>query len=303
MSRVAYVNGRYVRHAQASVHIDDRGFQFADSVYEVCEVRDGRLIDETRHLARLERSLRALEMSAPVEMDALRVVLREVVRRNRVRYGIVYLQITRGTAARNHAFPEADLKGGLVVTARSADVGDFEAMARQGVAVITVADNRWERVDIKTIGLLPNVLAKQAAKAQGAFEAWFVKKDGTVTEGTSTNAWIVTNEGTLVTRPATTEILAGITRSRVVDLVGHLGAALEERPFSLEEAYSAREAFLTSSSNVAVPVISIDNRTIGDGRPGDLSREIRKIFHHHAEIGKQWASHRIELTPQNENNG
>ena len=183
MSRIAYVNGRYVRRADAVVHVEDRGYQFADGVYEVCEIFDGQIVDETRHLDRLERSLRELAISMPVQRAALRVVLREVVRRNRVRDGLVYLQITRGVARRDHAFPPPDTRPALVVTARSIDRSKGDALAAEGVAVITLPDNRWARVDIKSVGMLPNAIAKQKAKEAGAREAWFVDRDGFVTEG------------------------------------------------------------------------------------------------------------------------
>src|SRR5437016_5379320 len=185
MSRIAYVNGRYLPRRDASVHVEDRGYQFSDGVYEVCEVRGGRMIDERRHLARLARSLAELRIPAPMSTAALGVVLRETIRRNRVRDGIVYLQITRGAARRDHAFPPAGTPPSLVVTARNSDAAKGERTAAAGIAVITVPDNRWGRVDIKSIALLPNVLAKQAAREQGAGEAWFVDAQGRVTEGSS----------------------------------------------------------------------------------------------------------------------
>src|SRR6516164_1991431 len=202
MFRVAYVNGRYRPFREAAVHIEDRGYQFADGVYEVCEVRDGRLIDERRHLERLQRSLTALQMATPMSTRALGAVLRETVARNRVRNGLVYLQVTRGVARRDHAFPAAHTSPSVVVTARRLDRGRYDREAAAGVSVISVPESRWARVDIKSIALLPNVLAKQAAREQGAREAWFVDSGGFVTEGSSSNAWIVTNDGRLLTRPA-----------------------------------------------------------------------------------------------------
>ena len=195
MSRIAYVNGRYRPWRDATVHVEDRGYQFSDGVYEVCEVRGGRMVDERRHMARLERSLGALRIAMPMSPAALGVVMRETIRRNRVGNGIVYLQISRGVARRDHAFPPSGTAPAVVVTARSLDGAGNEAMAEKGVAVVTVPDNRWGRVDIKSIALLPNVLAKQAAREQGAREAWFVDRDGHVTEGSSSNAWIVTGDG------------------------------------------------------------------------------------------------------------
>jgi D-alanine transaminase len=285
MSRIAYVNGRYVPHRDAVVHVEDRGYQFADGVYEVCEVRDGRLVDERRHLQRLARSLGEVAIAWPMAPAALALVLREVVARNRVANGIVYLQITRGVAPRNHAFPQPAVRPSVVVTARSIARDANSAKAAAGVAVITVPENRWDRVDIKTVALLPNVLAKQTAKDAGAYEAWFVDGDGRVTEGSSTNAWIVTKDGVLVTRPAEHGILRGVTRSVIFDIAAREGIAIEERGFSLAEAHAAREAFVTGASTIVMPVVSIDGRTIGSGKPGPLAGRLRDIYHRHAEAG------------------
>ncbi len=284
MSRIAYVNGRYVPHALAMVHIEDRGYQFADGVYEVCEVRGGRMIDERRHMERLARSLRELRISQPMPPSALAVVMRETIRRNKVRDGIVYLQVTRGVARRDHVFPEREVPPSVVVTARSADLAKAERQAADGVGVITVPENRWERVDIKSVGLLPNVLAKQAAKEAGAREAWFVDTDGKVTEGGSTNAWIVTMDGVLVTRPADTGILRGITRTVVLEVAAQQGLKVEERAFSVEEAYAAREAFITAATTIVMPVVRIDGRPIGNGHPGSVAQGLRAAFHEVAEI-------------------
>ncbi len=285
MSRIAYVNGRYLPMRGATIHIEDRGYQFADGVYEVCEVRGGRLIDERRHLARLQRSLAELRIRVPMSLAALGVVLREVIAKNRVGYGIVYLQVTRGVARRDHAFPAPEVAPSVVVTARALDRARNEALAGKGIAVVSVPDNRWGRVDIKSIGLLPNVLARQAAIEQGARDAWFVDKDGAVTEGAATNAWIVTPAGTVVTRPADHAILRGITRSVLFDVIKAQGLRLEERPFTLAEAYAAREAFGTAASQIVLPVISIDGRTIGDGKPGPVAMALRREFHRYAEAG------------------
>jgi D-alanine transaminase len=284
MWRMAYVNGRYLRHAEARVHVEDRGYQFADGVYEVCEVRGGRLIDERRHLLRLQRSLNELRISAPMSPAALGVVLRETVRRNHVRNGIIYLQVTRGAAARDFAFPPVSTRPSIVVTARSLDSAASENSAAAGIAVITLPDNRWERVDIKSVSLLPNVLAKQAARERGAREAWFVAQDGKVTEGASSNAWIVTREGKVVTAPAERGILRGITRTVLLEVLQSLDLAFDERPFAVEEAYAAREAFVTAASQIVMPVVKLDNRPIGDGVPGPLALALRKAFHNHAEV-------------------
>jgi D-alanine transaminase len=285
MSRIAYVNGRYLPMRNAMVHIEDRGYQFADGVYEVCEVRGGRLIDERRHLARLQRSLGELRIRLPMSLAALGIVLREVIAKNRIGYGIVYLQITRGVARRDHAFPPPEVPPSVVVTARFLNRARNEALAAKGIAVVSVPDNRWGRVDIKTIGLLPNVLARQAAIEQGAREAWFVDKDGTVTEGASTNAWIVTEAGTVVTRPPDHAILRGITRTVLFEAIKAQGLAIEERPFTLEEAYAAREAFVTAASQIVLPVVRIDGRTIGDGGPGPVATALRREFHRYVEMG------------------
>jgi len=284
MARIAYVNGRYLPMTDASVNVEDRGYQFADGVYEVCEIRKGDLIDETRHLARLEYSLGELRIAMPMGRAALGMVLRQVIRRNRVRNGYVYLQVTRGVAPRDHAFPTRPVRPALVVTVKPLDPAIGAAVAEDGIAVITVPENRWDRVDIKTVGLLPNVLAKQQAKEQGAREAWFVTADGLVTEGGSTNAWIVTSDGRLVTRPTTHGILAGITRQVVCDLAARDGIALEERSFSVEEAKAAREAFITAATTLVMPVVRIDGAKVGDGRPGPLTLALRWHFHEVAEL-------------------
>jgi D-alanine transaminase len=286
MSRIAYVNGRYLPYAEARVPIDDRGYQFGDGVYEVCEIRDGALIDETRHLARFERSLAALRIKAPTSMAALRFIMREIVARNRVRDGIVYVQATRGVARRDHGFPGPRTHPGLVVTARAIDRRIGEARAAQGVRVISVPDSRWARPDIKSLQLLPNVLAKQAARDRGAYEAWLFDGQGNVTEGVSTNAWIVTAADVLATRQADQAILRGVARTSLLDLVAAEGLGFEERAFSLEEAYGAREAFLTSAVNIVMPVVAIDDRLIGNGRPGPLALSLRGKFHDFAEASR-----------------
>lgn len=278
MSRIAYVNGRYVRHAEAAVHVEDRGYQFADGVYEVCEVRHGFIVDLTRHLDRLGRSLSELEIRWPMERNALVAVIRETLRRNHVRDGMFYLQVTRGVAKRDHVFPGDSVLPSVVITAKSINRDAGEARAEKGIAVISVPENRWDRVDIKTVGLLPNVLAREAAKRQGAQEALFLDIDGNVKEGAATNAWIVTKDGTLITRPAEHGILRGVTRTTVMDLAAKLGLAVEERPFSLEEAKSAREMFITAATTLVMPVVSINGQTIGNGHPGLIAPQLRNAF-------------------------
>jgi D-alanine transaminase len=285
MSRYAYVNGRYLPFRDAKVHVEDRGYQFADAVYEVCEVRAGRLVDERRHLDRLERSLDAIRLRLPMSRAALGVVLREVVARNRIRFGMVYLQIGRGVARRDLAFPIPEAAPSVVVTARALNRARLEALAVTGITVVSVPDNRWGRVDIKSVGLLPNALARQAAIEQGAREAWFIDKGGAVTEGASANAWIVTADGKLVTRHADHAILGGITRSVLFEAVKAQGLTIEERPFALQEAYAAREAFITSATQNVMPVVRIDGRAIGDGKPGPVATALRREFHRFAETG------------------
>ena len=279
MSRIAYVNGRYIPHSAAAVSIEDRGFQFADGVYEVCEVRGGLLVDEARHMARLARSLNELRIADPMPASALKVVMRETIRRNRVRDGIVYLQVTRGVMRRDFPFPPIGTKPSVIVTARSNDLARLEKQAAEGIAIVTMPDIRWQRVDIKSVALLPNVLAKQAAKEQGAREAWLVDAKGFVTEGASSNAWIVSKDNKLITRPLGTGILPGITRSVVLDLIKREGLAFEERAFTVEEAYEAREAFVTSASQIVMPVVTIDGRPVGNGAPGLVAGRLRQDYH------------------------
>ncbi|HEY7296648.1 MAG TPA: D-amino-acid transaminase [Xanthobacteraceae bacterium] len=283
MSRIAYVNGRYVPCHLAVVHVEDRGYQFGDGVYEVCEVRRGRIIDARRHMERLVRSLRELRIPLPMSLAALDIVLRETIRRNRVSDGIVYLQITRGVARRDHGFPPPGTRPAIVVMARNLDGAENERTAARGIAVITAPDTRWARVDIKSIALLPNVLAKQAAREHGAKEAWLVDREGRVTEGSSSNAWIVNAAGHVVTRPAETVILRGITRAVLLEAIRRQGLVLEERAFTVAEAYDAREAFITGASQIVMPVVRIDGRPIGNGRPGPLATALRRDFHKYSE--------------------
>lgn len=284
MSRVAYVNGRYRPHRDALVHVEDRGYQFGDGVYEVCEVFGGRLVDERRHMQRLLRSLSELHIHLPMPLSALSVVLHEVVRRNKVRDGIVYLQITRGVAKREHAFPSPETAPSIVVSARRLDRSQGERLAQAGISVITLPETRWARVDIKSIALLPNVLARQAAREQGAREAWFVDRDGYVTEGAASNAWIVTRDGTAVTHPVAQDILRGISREVAQDALTAAHIPFEERPFRVDEALAAREAFITAASLLVMPVVRIDGHAIGEGTPGPVSAALRQAFHRHVEF-------------------
>lgn len=283
MPRIAYVNGRYVPHGSAMVHVEDRGYQFADGVYEVCEVARGFIVDMTRHLARLDRSLRELEIGWPMSRAAMQIAMAEVIRRNKVRDGLVYLQVTRGVAPRDHPFPAAGVRPSIVITAKRMDPAAGARRAETGIKIITVPENRWDRVDIKTIGLLPNVLARQKAKAEGAHDAWFVDPDGTVKEGAASNVWIVTMDNVLVTRQAETGILRGITRTTLLDVAKKLGLKVEERDFSLDEAKSAKEVFMTSATTIVMPVVSIDGQAVANGHPGSTSLSLREAFFDIAE--------------------
>ena len=278
MSRIAYVNGRYLPHDRAAVHIEDRGYQFADGVYEVWAVFGGKLADAEGHFERLERSLGELAIAAPMSRPALKMVLSEVLRRNRIREGMVYLQVTRGVAPRDHVFPGADTPPSLVVTAKRTDRAAAEARASAGVGVITTPENRWGRCDIKTIGLLPNVLAKQAAREQDAAEAWFVDEDGLVTEGGASNAWILDAQGVLRTRDLGANILRGVTRKAIIALAEGLQLKVEERAFTVTEAKSAREAFFTGAGALLMPVVRIDGKLVGDGRPGPVASRLRALY-------------------------
>lgn len=279
MARTAYVNGQYQPYGEAGVHIDDRGYQFADGVYEVIAVIGGLMLDEIPHLDRLDRSLAELSIEAPMSRPALRHVLRETLRRNRLSAGILYLQITRGVAKRDHPFPKHAIPS-MVVTARRFK-GASDAIVNAGISVITTRDVRWQRCDIKSISLLPNILAKQAARSQGAYEAWMVDDHDHVTEGASTNAWIVSRQGELITRPADHAILNGVTRLKVLAVAQRLGLTIVERPFSVEEAKQAKEAFLTSTTSHVMPVVGIDGQVIGNGHPGEITMALREAYLHH----------------------
>lgn len=277
MSRVAYVNGTYRPHGQAVVHIEDRGFQFADGVYEVWAVFDGRLADFEGHMTRLKRSLTELRIDIPMSDAALSRVLAETIRRNRVRNGLVYLQVTRGTAPRDHAFPR-DVAPSVVVTAKSVDPSRNEALAKKGAAAVSQPDQRWGRCDIKTVSLLPNVLAKQAARESGAYECLMYDEMGLVTEGSSTNVWIVDEDGRLRTRDTQANILKGITRTALMQLIKDGGIEIEERAFTVEEAKRAREVFVTAASTFVMPIVSLDGTKIGDGKPGPVATRLRETY-------------------------
>ena len=268
MPRVSYVNGQYLRHRQAAVHVEDRGYQFADAIYEVIAIVGGRLVDDALHFERLERSLREIRMEMPFSREIFRLKIAELLRLNRLRNGSLYIQVSRGVAPRNHKLPETIIPS-VVMTVRPL-VPPSVDLLKDGVAVITVPDIRWKRPDIKSVALLANILAKDEAVRRNVYEAWQVNSEGEVTEGTSTNAWIV-KDGCLVTHPAGTGILNGVTRLALLKIANRAGVDLVERPFSVDEAISADEAFLTSTSSFLIPVVRIDDKQIGDGRPGPVS--------------------------------
>jgi D-alanine transaminase len=284
MTRIAYVNGRYMAHARAAVHIEDRGLQFADSVYEVCAVRDGVLIDEKWHFDRLERSLGQLAITVPLSSQALGIVYREVLRRNRIGDAIIYCQVTRGQAPRDHAFPTTPPPPTVVITAKAIDATAVAARRAEGVAVVTRPDERWARCDIKSTGLLANVLAKQSARNEGAHEAWLLDEEGNITEGTSTNAWIVTKTGTLVTRQLDSHILGGVTRHALLEIARSMELPVEERSFSRSEAMGAAEAFSSASTVGALPVIQIDQTPISGGIPGPITQKLNGLYHERSKI-------------------
>jgi D-alanine transaminase len=276
VSRIAYVDGVYRPHREAAVHIEDRGYQFADGVYEVIAIRGGKLVDEAPHLARLRRSLGELRIEGALADAPLKVVIREVIRRNGVVDGIVYLQITRGSAPRDHGFPKA-ARPVLVVTSRRSRAPDPK-IVEEGISVITIPDIRWQRCDIKTVSLTANVLGKQQARDAGAYEAWMVDAEGRVTEGASTNAWIVTADNLVVTHAPNHAILNGVTRQALIAIIRREGYGLAERPFTVAEAKAAREAFLTSTTADLTPVVAIDGQPVANGVPGLLSQKLRADY-------------------------
>lgn len=282
--RVAYVNGRYLPHGSAGVHIEDRSLQLGDGIYEVTAIVDGRSIDEEEHLDRMERSLREIGMDMPMGRAAMKLVMREMIKRNRIKDGLLYIQVSRGTVKRDHPIPDSPPRPTLIMTARPQDPGLSEKKRKEGVAVITRPDQRWARRDIKTVQLLPNLLAKTEARKNGAYEAWLVDSDGFVTEGASTNAWIVDKNGDVVTRQLSNDILPGVTRRVILEAASGAQLKIVERKFSVEEARQAKEAFISSASGAAIPVVAIDGIPVGDGKPGPLSRRIRELYAHKAGI-------------------
>jgi D-alanine transaminase len=275
MPRIVYVNGEFVDEADARISVFDRGFLFADGVYEVTTILGGKMVDNAAHLDRLERSLDELEMPAPCSTNEIESIQRQLIQRNAVSEGVIYLQITRGAADRDFAYPKNPTPT-LVMFTQHKDIIDSK-VADRGISIITVPDLRWQRRDIKTVGLLWPAMVKQQAKVAGADDAWMVE-DGMVTEGSSNNAFIVDQQGTLITRHLGNEILHGITRKSVLALSAATGIVVEERSFSVNEAIAASEAFITSASTFVYPVIEIDNHPVGDGRPGPVARQLRALY-------------------------
>ena len=288
--RIAYVNGRYLPHAQASVHIEDRGLQFGDAIYEVVGVVDGEFRDEEEHLDRLERSVREIRLAMPMSRAALKFVFREIARRNRLRNGLIYLQVTRGAFHRDHPIPNEAQKPTLILTAREMDRAAIELRKERGIKVITRPDERWARCDIKTTQLLANLLAKTDARKQGAYEAWLVDRDGFVTEGSSTNAWIVTAQGEIVTRDLSNAILPGVTRWVILEAAAAAQMKVVERRFTPEEAKQASEAFLSAATGAGIPIVAIDGVRIGNGTLGPVTRRVQEVYedwvHNHTENAK-----------------
>jgi len=278
MGRIAYVNGRFVPHGEAVVHIEDRGYQFGDAIYEVWALFDGKLGDAEGHFARLERSLSELSIAMPMSRAALTLVLRETVRRNRIRDGLLYLQVSRGVAKRDHAFPNPPVRPAVIMTVSATDRAAAEARAAKGVSVVTTPENRWARCDIKTVNLLPNALAKQKAREVGAAEAWFVDDLGFVTEGASSNAWIVDGDGRLRTRDTNANILRGVTRHTLLDVIRREGLEVDERPFTPAEAVAAKEAFITGAGTLVLPVTAVDGHPVGEGKPGPVAARLRRLY-------------------------
>ena len=279
MGAVAYVNGRYLPLRDAAVNIEDRGYQFGDGIYEVFYVHRGRLIDEALHLARLVRSLHEIELPMPCTPGALPVIIATLLRRNRVATGLVYLQVTRGVARRDQAFP-AKAKPSLVITARHRPAPPVDAAA-WAVRAITWPDQRWARCDIKSINLLPNVLARQAARLAGAYEAILFTEDGMVTEGAASSVWIVDAAGLLRTRYLDHHVLPGCTRAALLEALRREGVVYAETAFTLAELRTAREIFLTSATSFVKPIIALDGEPVSDGKPGPVSVLLLKRYVQH----------------------
>lgn len=276
MSRIVYVNGEYVNEHDANISIFDRGFIFSDGVYEVTSVLHGRLLENKQHLQRLNRSMTELQMRAPINDSDIEIVQHELIKRNQLQEGLVYVQVTRGAADREFVWPD-DIQPTLVMFTQEKTLIN-SPIAKRGISVITTPDIRWQRRDIKSIGLLAPCLAKVQARDAGADDAWLLDEDGCITEGSSNNAYILTQDNVIVTRHLSHAILHGITRKAVLSLAKVANLKVEERPFTVSEARNAREAFITSASTFVWPVVSIDGQNIGQGTPGPVAKELRRIY-------------------------
>jgi D-alanine transaminase len=276
--RIAYVNGRYLPHGAAGVHIEDRALQLGDGIYEVVSVIGGVLLDEAYHLDRMERSLRETGIGMPMGRPALGLVMREMVARNRLPNALLYIQVTRGAVKRDHVPPKDLPRPTLILTLRAQDMAGLAQRMEKGIAVASQPDIRWGRCDIKTVQLLPNLMAKQAARKAGGFEAWLVDADGFVTEGASTNAWIVDKDGAVITRDLSNAILPGVTRRVMLEAMQQSQIRFVERKFTIAEALAASEAFISSATGAAMPVVEIDGHKIGSGTPGPLTRRIHDVY-------------------------
>lgn len=287
MVRVAYVNGRFLPHTKATVHIEDRGLQFADAVYEVIAVFGGRPLDLKAHHSRLVRSLRALSIVNPLSQSRLERVLTRLIKHNRVRQGLIYLQITRGVAAREHVFPSQKIQPTVIMTSRSLDVEGLLRRQKKGVSVLLVPENRWARPDIKSTSLLGNVLVKQRARQKNCFEAVYITQQGFISEGASSNIWMVTKKGEVKTWLTRQEILAGITRDSLRSLLRNGSAKFSSRPFRVKELLAASEVFLTSTSSLVTPIVRVSGHKIGTGKPGPITQKLIALYwqHVHRQTG------------------
>ncbi len=286
MPAIAYVNGSYHRLAEASINIQDRGFQFGDGIYEVLYVDRGHVIDSALHMARLSRSLAEIKLPSPVAAAALPFIIREVIRRNRVTTGLVYIQVTRGTARRDHPFPIPAPRPSLIVTAapKPAPPSDIALWA---AAAITLPDERWARCDIKSINLLPNVLARQAARQAGAYEAILYDTAGEVTEGAASTVWAVTEDSILRTRALDRHILPGCTRAALIETLQAHGIGFAESPIPVSSLRRAKEVFLTGATSFVKPVVTLDGKPVGTGTPGPVATALFSLYIQHMRPGRQ----------------
>jgi D-alanine transaminase len=289
MAQIAYVNGKYVHQRDGAVHIEDRGYQFSDGIYEYIAFYNRRLLDEEPHLARLQRSIKEINIEMPVALPAFKLIMRELIARNERDHGAFYIQVTRGVARRDHAFPAAAPKPALVMTISAAKIPKPTELS-DGVRVITQPEQRWARRDIKSISLLANVLAKQEAAKHKAREAWLIEDGDVVTEGSSSNAYIVNAKGEVVTHPADHHILGGVTREVLMKLAKKNNITVIEKPFTLGDVNKAAEAFLTSTSGAVIPVVKVGDVTVGSGKPGEVTKKLMQLFASHIlkETGYAW---------------